>query len=74
MVIAGTARRHGVSDDDILHAHRNAIRAFTMDEGLTMWIGPGGTGDLLEVGTVQGDTALVVVHAMRARTKFLPRR
>jgi hypothetical protein len=31
-VILASARKHGVADDDMLHAHRNPIRAFEFDE------------------------------------------
>ena len=48
-IIAESARKHGVSDEDILHAYANPIRVFDLDEGFTM----------------------VIVHAMRAREKFL---
>jgi hypothetical protein len=70
-VIAGSARKHGVRDDEILHAFRNPVRVFSLDEGFTMVIGAGRTGTLYEVGVVEGHTALVVVHAMKAREKFV---
>jgi hypothetical protein len=70
-VIAASARRHGVTDEDMLHACAHPIRAFALDEGLTMLIGGGVTGALLEVGIVQGADGAVIVHAMPAREKFL---
>lgn len=36
-----------------------------------MVIGGAASAALLEGGSVQGDTAVAVVHAMRAREKFL---
>lgn len=39
--------------------------------GLTMLIGAGLSGALLEVGVVESDDVPVVVHAMAARAKFL---
>ena len=39
-VIAPTARKHGVSDDKILHAFNNPIRTEQLDEDMTMLIGP----------------------------------
>lgn len=48
-IIAESARRHGMSDEDILHAYAHPIRVFELDEGFTM----------------------IIVHAMRAREKFL---
>jgi len=38
-VVAGSARKHGVTDDDMQHAFRHPIRIFEFDEGLTMIIG-----------------------------------
>jgi len=35
-IIAVSARKHGVTDEDMLHAYRNPIRLFELDEGLTM--------------------------------------
>jgi hypothetical protein len=69
--IAEPARRHGVSDNDILHAVRSAIRKVVMDEDLTMLIGPATDGALLEIGVLDldGDDA-VVLHAMPLRQKF----
>lgn len=36
-----------------------------------MMIGADAAAILLEVGCVQSDTAVVIVHAMRAREKFV---
>jgi hypothetical protein len=33
--IIGSARKHGVSDEDILRAYANPIRVFDLDEGFT---------------------------------------
>jgi len=38
-IIAESARKHGVSDEDILHAFANPIRVFDLEEGFTMVIG-----------------------------------
>ena len=38
-VILESARKHQISDDNMLHAYRNPIRVFDLD-GLTMLIGP----------------------------------
>lgn len=67
MEILESARRHGVSDDDIRHALRNAMNRIPQDDGFVMHIGPDRTGRLLEVGVV-GDR---VIHAMPARPKYL---
>lgn len=36
-----------------------------------MMLGPNSAAIILEVGYVAGDTAVVIVHAMRARKRFL---
>jgi len=36
-----------------------------------MFIGPDQAARMLEVGVVDGDLAPVIVHAMKARAKFL---
>jgi hypothetical protein len=69
--IAPSARRHGVSDDDMRHALRNPISAADLGDGLTMLIGPARDGTLLEVGVADSTTGPVIVHAMRARAKYL---
>ncbi|TCP40778.1 hypothetical protein EV191_12828 [Tamaricihabitans halophyticus] len=73
-VILPSARRHGIADDDILHAYRNPISAWEMDEGMTMLVGPDTAARTLEIGVVDSEEGPVIVHAMRARAKFLQRR
>ncbi len=70
-IIAESARKHGVSDDDILHAYANPIRVFDLDDGFTMIIGANAAAIVYEIGVVDGIPAPVIVHAMRAREKFL---
>ena len=36
-----------------------------------MMLGPNAAAIILEIGYVEGDTAVVIIHAMRAREKFL---
>jgi hypothetical protein len=56
----------------MLHAYANPIRVFELDESLTMLVGGGVTGALLEVGVIGADDGrMVIVHAMPAREKFL---
>lgn len=69
-VILSSARKHRVRDDDILHAYRNPIRVFELDE-LTMLIGPDHSGRTLEVGVATAEGVEFIVHAMNAREKFL---
>ena len=44
---------------------------FKLEEGLTMIIGANQAAILYEIGVVDGVLAPVVVHAMKARDKFL---
>jgi hypothetical protein len=69
-VILESARKHGISDDDMLHAYRNPIRVYVLDD-LVMLIGGDEAGRLLEVGVVQAEGVEFIVHAMPAREQFL---
>ena len=72
MDIEASARKHGVSDEDMLHALRHHWRAFeTDDSDVTMFIGPSSAGAPVEVGVVSDEDGIAVIHAMRARPKFL---
>ena len=71
-VIASSARKHGIDDEDLLHAYRNATDAYALEEGLIMLVGPARTGAPLEIGVVQSEEETpVIVHAMEARPRFL---
>ena len=70
-IIAESARKHGVTSDDMLHAYDHPIHVFDLDDDFTLIIGPARNASLLEVGVVDGDIAPVIVHAMPARDKFL---
>ena len=61
-----TARKHGVNDNDMLHAYRNPIRVFGLDD-LIMLIGADEAGNLLEIGVATGEGVEFIVHAMPAR-------
>jgi len=69
-VILSSARRHGIRDDNMLHAYRNPIRVFEVDD-LTMLIGPDESATLLEIGVAHAEGIDFIVHAMAARPKFL---
>jgi hypothetical protein len=69
-VVVATARKHGVNDDDMLHAYRNPIRVFGLDD-LIMLIGADQAGNLLELGVATGEGVEFIVHAMPARRRFL---
>ena len=69
-VIVPSARKHGIDDDDILHAYRNPIRVFDMED-LVMLIGPDRAARLLEIGIAHAGGIDFIVHATAARSKFL---
>ena len=69
-VILTSARKHRIADDDMLHAYRNPIRVFDLDD-LTMLIGPDTTARLLEIGVSEAEGIEFIVHAMPARDRFL---
>lgn len=69
-VIVVSARKHGISDNDMLHAYRNPIRVFELDD-LAMLIGADESGQMLEIGVAAAEGIEFIVHAMPARDKFL---
>jgi hypothetical protein len=70
-VVLGSARKHGIADEDMLHAYRHPTRVFAVDD-LVMLIGGDRAGQPLEIGVAASDEGVeFIVHAMRARTKFL---
>lgn len=72
MDIERSARKHGVIDDDMVHAFRNHWKAYeTDDPAVTMFIGPDQRGEPLEIGVIIDDLGVAIIHAMPARPKFL---
>ena len=72
MEIEASARRHGIYDEDMLHAWRHHWQAFeTDDPAVTMFIGPSLTAEPLEVGVVTDEEGIAIIHAMAARPKLL---
>ena len=56
----------------MIQALRHHRRAFETDNlAVTMFIGPSNNRDPLEIGVVTDDDGTAVIHAMRARSKFL---
>jgi hypothetical protein len=49
-IIAGSAFKHGLDEEEILHAYRNPIRVWDLGEGFTMMIGANAAAIVLEVG------------------------
>ncbi len=66
MDIEASAREHGVSDDDMLHALRHHWRGFeTEDADVTMFIGPSANGEPWRLVSSMTPTALQ--SSMRCR-------
>ena len=61
--ILASARKHGISDKDMLHTYRNPIRVFELDD-LVMLIGADEFGRLPEIGVVASGGMDFVVPAM----------
>ena len=69
--IAPSARKHGIHDDDIMHAFNNPIFVEDLDDGFTMFVGADSTTRLLEIGMVDTEDGPIIIHAMPARPKYV---
>lgn len=73
MEIRGSARKHGISDEEIQHAWDNAIRLVEYEydgEERLLVIGPDQHGRLLELVAVPAGEPTRIIHADRLRPKF----
>lgn len=73
MEIHSSARRHGIPDDDILHAIEHAMVVDDIGEDPDQWlvIGPDRAANLLEaivIITSEGDE--LIIHAMPLRAVY----
>ena len=70
MEIHSSARRHGIGDDGIRHAHEQALAWVQLDDDPARFLlaGPDPAGNLLElvILSLPGPRALVI-HAMKLR-------
>lgn len=73
MEILPTARKHGVSDDDIRHAVLNAVGAVRSQAqpDFVMYVGADQNASLLDVGVLEAEGDEYVIHAMQARPQYL---
>jgi hypothetical protein len=70
-IILASARKHGLSDEDMLHAYRHPISVFVHDD-LTMLVGGDLSGQPIEVGLATSEDGIeFIIHAMPARQKFM---
>ena len=73
MEIYGSARKHGITDDDIRHAVKHALAAGEQEDGKVLYLGPDRAANLLEVVAVtREDGSEIVIHAMAMRAKYEP--
>lgn len=73
MEVADSARKHGISDESIVHAWENAIKLAEFEyegEERLLVIGPDTAGNLLELVAVPADEPTRIIHADRLRPKF----
>jgi uncharacterized DUF497 family protein len=71
--IRESAHRHGVDDEDILHAWTNAMRLVEYEysgEDRLLVIGPDRHGRLLEIVAVPAAGPTRIIHADALRPKF----
>jgi hypothetical protein len=71
LLIHPSARKHGLDDEDIEHAVKNAMSIDDQEEDLRLYLGPTRNAELIEVVTVvRADRLEVAIHAMRMRPKY----
>ena len=74
MEIYESARKHGISDEDIQHAVDYALLVAD-GEGTSkvLYLGPDGAGNLLVIVSVtRDDETEILIHAMRMRRIYEP--
>lgn len=69
MEITGSARKHGIADEDMIHAVEHALVSVDQDDYRVLFIGPAVDGKLLEVVVVT-DQPPAIIHAMHLRPAF----
>jgi hypothetical protein len=70
-LIATNARKHGVHDDDMIHAFNHPKFVDDQDDGFVMFVGADTSGNLLEIGVIESVDGPIIIHAMTARPKYL---
>lgn len=73
MLIAASPRKHGIADEDILHALRNPLRYVEQEydgEVRRLVLGADSSGRMLEIVVVPAGDPQRVIHADRMRPKF----
>jgi hypothetical protein len=70
-LVANSARKHGIHDDDMLHAFNHPILVEDLDDCLVVFVGADTAGNLLEIGVIDSTDGPIIIHAMTARPKYL---
>jgi hypothetical protein len=70
-LIATSARKHGIHDENMIHAFNHPVFVDDPDDGFTMFVGADTSGNLLEVGVIDSVDGPIIIHAMPARPKYL---
>lgn len=71
MKICPSARKHGVADEDILHATKHVMGPIEyQDDGTWLYFGPRRHGAPLELAKVIRAGSEFVIHAMPIRRKY----
>jgi hypothetical protein len=66
-----SARKHGIADEDIQHATKNAMAIDDQDDDTRLYLGPAWNAEPLEIVTiVRDDGAEMAIHAMKMRDKY----
>ena len=69
-IVVFSARKHDISDEDILHAYPNPVRVLDVGD-LVMLIGADRRSRLLEISVTEAEGFDFIIHAMPARAQFL---
>ncbi len=71
MEVHPSARKHGITDEDVTHAVENAMAIENQDDDTRLYLGPARSAALLEVLTiVRDDRSELAIHAMPMRAKY----
>ncbi|NNN21981.1 MAG: hypothetical protein HKL80_08285 [Acidimicrobiales bacterium] len=71
MEILESARKHGIKDEDIMHAVEKAIAVAELTDGAMLVIGPDRSANLLEIVIQKRkDAEMLAIHAMGLRKKY----
>ena len=74
MDIVVSAKKHGIADEEILHAIAHALTVDEVDEDPIRYLilGPDSGGNLLEIVVLDRPNGPCVIHAMKMREKYRP--